>query len=80
MRTTLEIDDDLVQLAKDLAQQRGLTGAGDLDFGSYVAESKEAPKGRNTSLVGGPPANHGRLPVGSERLERRKTGDIGIKL
>ncbi len=48
MRTTLDLDDDLLQIAKQLAQQRGMT-AGQVisDLARAALEPKAAPKRRN---------------------------------
>jgi hypothetical protein len=48
MRTTLELDDDLVQVAKQLAAQRGMTmGKVISDLTRKALEPKAAPRMRN---------------------------------
>jgi hypothetical protein len=48
MRTTLDIDDDVLAVAKDLAQQRGKTIGQTLsELARRALESKAAPKMRN---------------------------------
>jgi len=48
MRTTLELDDDLVQVAKQLAEQRGMTmGKVISDLTRKALEPKAAPRMRN---------------------------------
>ncbi len=48
MRTTLELDDDLVQVARQLAQQRGMTmGQVISDLARQALEPKAAPRMRN---------------------------------
>jgi len=48
MRTTLELDDDLVQVAKQLAEQRRMTmGEVISDLARQALEPKAAPRVRN---------------------------------
>jgi hypothetical protein len=48
MRTTLQIDDDLIQIAKQLAEQRGATlGRVISDLTREALEPKRSPKVRN---------------------------------
>jgi hypothetical protein len=48
MRTTLDLDEDLIQLARQLAQQRGMTiGQVVSDLARQALEAKPAPKVRN---------------------------------
>jgi hypothetical protein len=48
MRTTLEIDDDILQAAKEIADNRGTTAGRVLsDLARKALETKRAPKLRN---------------------------------
>jgi hypothetical protein len=48
MRTTLDLDDDLIQVARQLAEQRGATmGRIISDLVRQALEPKHAPKMRN---------------------------------
>jgi hypothetical protein len=52
VRTTLEIDDDLVQVARQLAQQRKITiGQVISDLARKAMEPKNAPRMRNGVLL-----------------------------
>ena len=52
MRTTLNLDDDILQIAKQLAQQRGRTTGRILsDLARQALEPKTQPKMRNGVLV-----------------------------